>query len=106
MSPKEVEGVAHREVVPVVPARSWGTHLIRDGTTDVWLTFQNDKLRSIQLAWMQKLKRMHAEPKIDLCANSSPSGYLVRMRQRVADDAGQEFRWQPGELVPKRTQAF
>lgn len=33
-------------------------------------------------------------------------GYLDRMRQRVADDTGQEFWWQPGELVPERAPAF
>jgi hypothetical protein len=41
--------------------------VIGDGATEVWLVFENDELRSIQVAWMYALKRMKAEPKIDLC---------------------------------------
>jgi hypothetical protein len=30
--------------------RPWGTHLMHDGTTDVWLQFDDDKLQTVQVA--------------------------------------------------------
>ena len=65
MSQSQVAEEARRPVSPL--NHSWGTHVIGDGATEVWLVFENDELRSIQVAWMYALKRMKAEPKIDLC---------------------------------------
>lgn len=69
MTPKEVEAVSERRVVALDPPRTYVTHLIRDEATDVWLVFREERLRSVQLAWMRQLKRVDEEPVRQLCAS-------------------------------------
>ena len=68
MTEKEVADRAGLPVNALDPPRPFATHLIRDGATDVWLVFDDGRLRSIQLAWMYALKKMKTDPRIDLCA--------------------------------------
>jgi hypothetical protein len=65
MNRDQVAMEARRPVSPL--NRSWGTDVIADGATEVWLVFANDELRSIQVAWMYALKKMKSQPRIDLC---------------------------------------
>ena len=67
MSRQEVERLGGHEVREL--HRTWATHYMGNESepTQVWLTFQNDKLQSIQVAWMYKLKKMASAPRIQLC---------------------------------------
>lgn len=70
MTIKEVSAVAERPVKEL--NRSWATHYIGEEVeaTEVWLTFKDDKLQSIQLAWMYRLKRMASAQRVELCSPS------------------------------------
>ena len=58
MSVEEVQRLAGDRIVNGDHPRSWSTHFIRDGSTDIWLVFKDDRVRSTQLAWMYRLKKM------------------------------------------------
>lgn len=68
MTPQEVERLAGRPVEPL--GESWATHFIGDEVeaTRVWLVFKDDKLWSIQLAWMYRLKKMASAQRVNLCS--------------------------------------
>jgi hypothetical protein len=67
MSLEEVERLAERPVQKV--SHPWATHVIReDGeTTQVWFIFKENKLQSVQLAWMYRLKRFATNEGLRLC---------------------------------------
>ena len=66
MTVSEVQQLAQK---PIERAnRSWMTHLVRDGATDVWLTFENDRLRAYQVAWVKPLTMVEETPRVELCA--------------------------------------
>jgi len=69
MSPADVQKLAGRDVIKLDPPRTWMTHQIGGETsqTVVWLVFESDRLRTAQVAWMYKLKRMHEDPRTALC---------------------------------------
>lgn len=48
--------------------RPWGTHILHLGTTDVWLQFNDEKLRSVQVATLAGLLKMKLWPRTELCA--------------------------------------
>lgn len=68
MTIKEVEAKAERPVKPL--DRAWGTHFVEDGGTDVWLTVENGRLKSYQIAWTRGLKIVEKEPAVPLCVAS------------------------------------
>ena len=69
MSAQEVEQVSGRKVEAL--NRSWATHYIHDDwSTDVWLTFKDDRLQSIQVAWVYALKKMASAQRVSLCPAS------------------------------------
>ncbi len=47
--------------------REWATHLIRDGATDVWLTFDKGQLNSYQVAWVKPLTIVEKADQVSLC---------------------------------------
>jgi hypothetical protein len=51
--------------------RPWGTHLMHDGTTDIWLQFDDNKLRTVQVATPDGLMRVKLWPKQNLCVQTS-----------------------------------
>lgn len=65
MSVSEVQGLANRPVEPL--NRDWATHFIRDGATDVWLTFSNGQLSSYQIAWVKPLTIVEKADPVKLC---------------------------------------
>jgi len=67
MTRQEVEQLAERPVKEL--NRSWATHYIGEETqpTEVWLTFKDDKLQTVQLAWMYRLKKMASAQRRELC---------------------------------------
>lgn len=48
--------------------RTWGTHTVKQGTTDVWLQFDGGKLQSVQVATLNGLMSMKLWPRYSLCA--------------------------------------
>jgi len=66
MSTAEVESIATSKLSPE-GQRPWGTHLLHQGTTDIWLQFNSDKLRSVQVATLDGLTKMKLWPKKELC---------------------------------------
>jgi hypothetical protein len=65
MTIKEVETKAQRPVKDL--KRAWGTHFVEDGGTDLWMTFENGRLKSYQVAWTSGLKVVEKEPPVSLC---------------------------------------
>ena len=66
MTIKEIEAKAQRPVKPL--DRAWGTHFVDDGDTSVWLTIENERLKSYQIAWVKGLKIVEKEPAVSLCS--------------------------------------
>lgn|GEM_PF-5361130 len=50
--------------------RPWGTHVLRQDTTDIWFQFNDDKLRSAQVSTLDGLMKMKLWPKKELCQSS------------------------------------
>ncbi len=71
MSPQQVTDLANHQIAKMDVPTAWGTHLIRDGATDVWLVFRDDKLESMQVAWMYTYGKMLFGQRVRLC--SSPA---------------------------------
>ena len=69
MAPADVEKLGHSKL-HAEGQRTWGTHILKQGTTDIWLQFENDGLRSVQVATLSGLMSMKLWPKIELCAGS------------------------------------
>jgi hypothetical protein len=65
MTIKEVETKAQRPVKDL--KRAWGTHFVEDGGTDLWMTFDDGRLKSYQVAWVSGLKMIEKEPPVSLC---------------------------------------
>ena len=65
MSIQEVEAVAAKAVKPL--NRDWGTHFVEEGSTDVWLTFEKNRLQSYQVAWTRGLTIVEKRDRVDLC---------------------------------------
>lgn len=65
MSIQEVEAAAAKTVKPL--NRDWGTHFVEDGSTDVWLTFEKNQLKSYQVAWTRGLTIVEKRERVDLC---------------------------------------
>lgn len=65
MSIAEVQALANRPIEPL--NREWGTHFIRDGSTDVWLTFDRGRLSSYQIAWVRPLTIVEKKDRVDVC---------------------------------------
>jgi hypothetical protein len=67
MSPQEVEKISGRDLVKLEAPREWATHYIRSGSTDLWLIFKDEKLKSVQVAWAEKMMKMASYQRMDLC---------------------------------------
>jgi hypothetical protein len=67
MSVSEVERLAHRKLIEEDSPRAEMTHYIRDGSTDVWFVFSDDKLKSVQVLWAEKMMRYASYPRRILC---------------------------------------
>lgn len=70
MSPQQVEQLANHQIVKMDAPTAWGTHLIRDGTTDVWLVYADDKLQSVQVAWTYTYGKVLFGQPVKLCQAS------------------------------------
>jgi hypothetical protein len=67
---EEVRSIAGREVEQRDVPRDWSTHAVRDGRTNLWLGFQDGKLRWSQVLWEQKVMKMAMYSRHDLCGGS------------------------------------
>ncbi len=72
MSPQEVERLSGRKIIRLDVPTHRGTHVINEegDATEVWLAFKEDKLQSVQLGWMYRLKRMAYAQKAELCTGA------------------------------------
>src|SRR5687767_9675938 len=68
MTIAEVEAKAKKPVKDL--KRAWGTHFVEDGGTDFWMSFENGRLKSYQIAWVRSLKIVEKEPPVLLCGAS------------------------------------
>ena len=72
MTVEQVEALAGAPVVNwprMAGRRSWITHGINTvGETDIWLGFENGKLRYVKIGWTVGLDRMATYARQDLCA--------------------------------------
>ena len=67
MSLAQVQSLTSRDVHAEDAPRRDMTHYIRDGSTDVWLVFDNDKLKSAQVLWAQEMMKYASYQQIQLC---------------------------------------
>src|SRR5688572_17299205 len=65
MSTSEVQELAKKPMEPL--NREQATHLIRDGATDIWLTFEKGRLSSYQVAWVRPLTVVEKADRVILC---------------------------------------
>lgn len=65
---EQVAKIAQREVRKVDIPDARRTHLVRDGSTDLWLVFADRGLRSAQVAWTYDMTRIAMSPRLDLCS--------------------------------------
>lgn len=68
MTINEVETKAQKPVKDL--KRAWGTHFVEHGGTDFWMSFENGRLKSYQIAWVRSLKVVEKEPPVLLCGAS------------------------------------
>ena len=56
---KEVIKVADGKLKPLdVPSKDGVTHIVRDGATDIHLSFYNNQLKKARLGWMYSYGKM------------------------------------------------
>ncbi len=65
LSVSQVQELAKKPVEPL--NRPWATHFVRDGATDVWLTFDKDRLTAYQVAWVKPLTIVEQAERVELC---------------------------------------
>ena len=71
MSVEDVRRIAGRDVEKMDAPRDWTTHLIRDGSTDLWLGFADGKLKWSQVLWAQKMMKMAMYQQRNLCSSTA-----------------------------------
>jgi len=64
---EQVAQIAQREVRKVDVPDERRTHLVRDGSTDLWLVFTDGGLRSVQVAWTYQMTNVAMSPRWELC---------------------------------------
>lgn len=69
MTIAEVESLAGSKLRPQ-GRRPWGTHILHQGTTDIWLHFSDDKLQSAQVFTFDGLMKMKLWPRVELCSGT------------------------------------
>ena len=69
MTTLEVEKIAGTNLRPQ-GLRPWGTHILKEGSTDIWLQFEDDRLEATQVATLDGLMRMKLWPRSELCGSS------------------------------------
>jgi hypothetical protein len=67
MSLAQVQSLTSKDVNAEDAPRKDMTHYVRDGSTDVWLVFENDKLKSAQVLWAQEMMKYASYQQIQLC---------------------------------------
>lgn len=67
MSLNDVGVLVDRPVQKMEVPRGWMTHLVRDGNTELWLGFEENKLKWLQVAWAAKMMRMATYQRVDMC---------------------------------------
>jgi hypothetical protein len=67
MSPADVEALVGTRLQKLEARDPRLTHLYRTGMTDLWLVFDDDKLRSSQVVVVQGLLGTKAEPVVNHC---------------------------------------
>lgn len=68
MTIAEVESLAGSKLSPQ-GQRPWGTHILHQGTTDIWLQFDDDKLQSAQVSTLDGLMKMRLWPRAEFCGS-------------------------------------
>jgi len=66
MSVQDVESLSGKSLI-VEESPIHGTHYIREGETDVWFTFKDKKLKTVQIFWAHEMMKYAQYPKVDLC---------------------------------------
>ena len=69
MTPEEVSQIAGRKVEKVDVPDARLTHMIRDGSTDLWLIFDGGRLKSVQVAWSYQPTRVASSQRLELCSS-------------------------------------
>jgi len=70
MSSQQVTRLADRQLEKMEVATAMGTHLIREGSTDVWLNFKDDQLQSIQVGWTYAYGKVLFGQPVKLCSTA------------------------------------
>jgi len=70
MTMGDVERLAQSKLRPQ-GQRPWGTHILKQGTTDIWLQFDGDKLQYFQISTLDGLMRMKLSPRSLLCGRKA-----------------------------------
>ena len=69
MSVDQARSAIGKDVAAMDVPREWTTHIVREGDTDLWLGFQDGKLRWIQILWATGTKEMAMHQRQDLCGS-------------------------------------
>ncbi len=67
MTVAEVRITIGKDITALDVPRDWTTHMVRDGSTDLWLGFPEGRLRWVQVLWAQKMQVMAMYQRRDLC---------------------------------------
>jgi hypothetical protein len=67
MLPEQVEQLSGRRVEVRDVPKDWSTHVISDDRTELWLKFDEGKLRYVQVLWAQKMMKMAMYSRRSLC---------------------------------------
>lgn len=72
MAVEQVQRLSSRPLEAMEVPRDWMTHFIRDNATDLWLGFDQGKLRWSQVAWAARMMKMATYQRVDHCGGQSP----------------------------------
>ncbi len=69
MAVQQVRALSTRPLQQMEVPRDWMTHFIRDNDTDLWLGFEQGKLRWSQVAWAVRMTHVATFQRVDLCGS-------------------------------------
>lgn len=84
MSIWDIENVANTKTLSLGEKKfGWATHLIKDGSSSIYLGLENNQLKWMRVHWDIGLERSAMYQKVDLCGTASDPDSITKLRQAL-----------------------
>jgi hypothetical protein len=82
MSISDIENVANTKTLSLGGRKfGWATHMIKDGSSNIYLGLENNQLKWMRVHWDIGLERSAMYQKVDLCGTTSDPDSISKLRQ-------------------------